>query len=58
MKVYIVLKSVSIPYTDYKDYIEKIFLDEGKANEYANECNKNNIWHFENFYVDEYEIEE
>lgn len=58
MKVYIVFKLVRVPYSEDGNYVEKIFLDEEKANEYADECNKNNIWHFESFYVNEYEIEE
>lgn len=56
MKVYIVFESISIPYSADEIYVEKIFFNEEKANEYANECNKNNIR--SNFYVDEYEVEE
>ena len=58
MKVYIVFESTCIPYSADEVYVEKIFLNEEKANEYANECNKNNIWSNVNFYVDEYEVEE
>lgn len=58
MKVYIVFESTSIPYSVDEVRVEKIFLNEEKANEYANECNKNNIWSSVNFYVDEYEVEE
>lgn len=58
MKVYIVFESTSIPYSADEVHVEKIFLNEEKANEYANECNKNNIWSSVNFYADEYEVEE